>query len=69
MLFARSGFDGTSVRDVTSLVELSPGAINYYFGSKTGLIRAVLKRVADAINGERYKRLDEVRAAIVAAAS
>ena len=62
MLFARSGFDGTSVRDVTSLVEISPGAINYYFGSKAGLIRAVLKRVADALNGERLARLDELEA-------
>lgn len=62
MLFARSGFDGTSVRDVTSLVELSPGAINYYFGSKTGLIRAVLKRVADELNGERYRHLDALEA-------
>lgn len=61
-LFARSGFDGTSVRDVTSLAELSPGAINYYFGSKTGLIRAVLKRVADAVNGDRHKRLDALDA-------
>lgn len=63
LLFARSGFDRTSVRDVTSLAELSPGAINYYFGSKAGLIRAVLKRVADAVNGERYRRLDALDAA------
>ena len=61
-LFAQSGFDATGVRDVAARADASPGAVNYYFGSKAGLIRAVLKRVADPINEERHARLDALGA-------
>ena len=62
-LFARSGFDATSVRDVAARAGTSPGSINYYFGSKAGLIRAVLARVAEPMIAERMRRLDAIERA------
>ena len=42
-LFARKGFDGTSVRALTSLAETNLGAVTYHFGSKEALYAAVLE--------------------------
>jgi len=42
-LFARRGFDGTSVRDITRAAGTNLGAITYHFGSKRGLYQAVLE--------------------------
>lgn len=42
-LFARRGFDGTSVRDLTREAGTNLGAVNYHFGSKRGLYEAVLE--------------------------
>ncbi|MDX6699321.1 MAG: TetR/AcrR family transcriptional regulator [Solirubrobacteraceae bacterium] len=44
-LFARRGFDGTSLSDVGAGAGLSRGAPSYFFGSKEDLYRAVLERV------------------------
>ena len=41
--FARNGFDGASVRMITSDAEVNLGAITYHFGSKRGLYDAVLE--------------------------
>ncbi len=41
-LFADKGFDGTSVRDLTSRAGANLGAITYHFGSKRHLYDAVL---------------------------
>lgn len=41
-LFARKGFDGASVRDITREAGTNLGAITYHFGSKRGLYDAVL---------------------------
>ena len=41
--FARHGFDGASVRDITTAAEANIGAINYYFGSKRLLYIAVMR--------------------------
>jgi AcrR family transcriptional regulator len=40
--FARNGFDGTSVREITSRAGANIGAITYHFGSKEALYAAVL---------------------------
>ncbi len=44
-LFARRGFDGASVRDITREAGANLGAITYHFGSKRGLYGAVLQEV------------------------
>lgn len=42
-VFARKGFDGASVRDITREAGANLGAITYHFGSKRGLYSAVLE--------------------------
>lgn len=42
-LFARRGFDGTSVRAITREAGTNLGAVTYHFGSKRGLYAAVLE--------------------------
>ncbi len=45
-LFARDGFDATSVRDITARAHANLGAITYYFGSKEALYHTVIERFA-----------------------
>jgi AcrR family transcriptional regulator len=41
--FARHGFDGASVRDITTAADVNLGAITYHFGSKEMLYLQVLR--------------------------
>jgi AcrR family transcriptional regulator len=59
-LFSERGLDAVSVRDITSAAGANLGAINYHFGSKDELIRAVLERRISPVTQERFRRLDEV---------
>lgn len=43
-LFAETGFNGTSLRQITSQAEVNLASVNYHFGSKKELIQAVLQR-------------------------
>jgi AcrR family transcriptional regulator len=62
-LFAERGFEGTSMRAVTSAAGVSVSAANYHFGSKEALLRATLWRVIEPVNCARLERLDELEAA------
>jgi AcrR family transcriptional regulator len=42
-IFSRNGFDGASVRMITSAAEVNLGAVTYHFGSKRGLYEAALE--------------------------
>lgn len=44
-VFARRGFDGASVRDITREAGVNLGAVTYHFGSKSALYTAVLTQV------------------------
>lgn len=48
-LFAKHGFDGSSVRDITGLATANLGAITYHFGSKAGLYEAVIARAQEGM--------------------
>jgi AcrR family transcriptional regulator len=48
-LFASTGYDATSVRDITSRAKANLGAITYHFGSKEALYHTVIERFAAPI--------------------
>ena len=52
-LIAEMGFDAVSVRDITGRAQANVAAVNYHFGSREGLLAAVLDH--------RMKPLDERR--------
>lgn len=51
-LFAEQGYDGTSVRAITSAAKTNLGAITYYFGSKEALYHEVISSCADPLAAE-----------------
>lgn len=59
-LFATRGIDAVSVRDITEAAEANTASINYHFGSKRGLIDAIVERRADALGRRRAELLDEL---------
>lgn len=50
LLFADKGFNGTSLREITSLAEVNLAAVNYHFGSKKELIKAVMSRYMNELS-------------------
>lgn len=61
-LFTEHGFEGTSMRQITSAAGVNLAAANYHFGSKEALLQAVFKRRLEWLNGERLRVLDEMEA-------
>jgi AcrR family transcriptional regulator len=62
MLFIQRGFDGTSLRAITTDAAVNLAAVNYHFGSKEELFALVLTRRLDVLNTERLRRLDSLEA-------
>lgn len=60
-LFARRGFHGTSVRDITGAAGVDLSLVNYHFGSKKELLAAVIERRGRVLNDERLRRLVDER--------
>jgi AcrR family transcriptional regulator len=61
-LFARHGFAGASLRQVTSSANVNLAAVNYHFGSKENLINEVFRRRLDDLNAHRLHALQEALA-------
>ncbi|MAG76662.1 MAG: TetR family transcriptional regulator [Thalassotalea sp.] len=59
-LFAVKGFNGTSLREITSQAEVNLAAVNYHFGSKKELIKAVMSRYMNELAPNLEKVLLEV---------
>lgn len=57
-LFAAHGISGTSLRDLTNQAGANLASVNYHFGSKEGLLRALLERRIVPLNQERLRLLD-----------
>jgi AcrR family transcriptional regulator len=62
-LFATRGVDAVSVRDITEAAGANLAAVNYHFGSKRGLVVAIVERRADQLAQRRSELLDELEAA------
>ena len=62
-LFMAHGYDGTSMRQITSEAGVNLAAVNYHFGSKEALIQEVFRRRLNWLNEERMRALDEMEAA------
>lgn len=60
--FMASGYDGASMRQITSAAGVNLAASNYHFGGKEALFQAVLARRLNVLNQERLRVLDELEA-------
>lgn len=62
-LFARHGIDGTRIGEINELAgQRNPSAVHYHFGSKHGLVVAILRRHQEALEVEAGRWLDELQA-------
>lgn len=57
LLFARHGFAGASLRQVTAAANVNLAAVHYHFGSKESLIEEVFRRRLDELNRHRLAAL------------
>ena len=61
-LFMEHGFDGTSMRMITSQAGVNLAAVNYHFGTKELLIQEVFRRRLTHLNQSRLATLDQLEA-------
>jgi AcrR family transcriptional regulator len=60
-LFAREGFYATSLRMLTREAGVNLAAVNYHFGSKEELIKAVIERRILPLNKIRLERMQNIK--------
>ena len=58
-LFASHGIEGSGLRLITRKAGVNLAAINYHFGSKENLVRAILSRFILTLDQERDRRLKQ----------
>jgi AcrR family transcriptional regulator len=61
-LFARDGFESTSLRAITAEANVNLAAVNYHFQSKEALVQAVVGRRMSPVNARRLALLDAYEA-------
>lgn len=61
-LFSERGFQGISIREITDMAQANLAAVNYHFGSKAGLIRALIERHIGPLNELRMRQLEQAEA-------
>ena len=62
LLFMAHGYEGTSMRVITTGAEVNLAAVNYHFGSKEALLCEVFRRRLSWLNRERLHALDLLEA-------
>lgn len=59
--FARDGVTGARLRDIVRLAgQANDAAVGYHFGSRAGLVRAIVDRHMEAMESARDQTLDQV---------
>lgn len=62
-LFAEHGFDGVTLKQITTEAgQRNASALQYHFGSRVDLVRAIVARQMPSLNDRRNRLLDEVEA-------
>lgn len=61
MLFLQRGYEGTSLRAITTEANVNLAAVNYHFGSKEELFSMLLTERLDPLNNERAQRLESLK--------
>jgi AcrR family transcriptional regulator len=61
-LFARKGIDAVPVREITLAAQVNTAAIHYHFGSKQGLVKAIVEDWAAELAGRRSRWLRRLEA-------
>ncbi|MBN2020462.1 MAG: TetR/AcrR family transcriptional regulator [Sedimentisphaerales bacterium] len=59
-LFAQKGFDGTTIRDITTKAKRNTAAINYFFGDKQVLYEELFRRRLREMRETRLKSIKAV---------
>ncbi len=59
-LFAETGYDGISIRQITSACDVELSAVNYHFKTKEKLFHAVLAMRVDEMNAKRLRLINAV---------
>jgi AcrR family transcriptional regulator len=59
-LFCEKGYDGTSIRDLTTEANCNIAAVNYYFGGKDNLYQEMFRRQMQIISDMQISKMDEV---------
>lgn len=63
-LYARQGIDGVSLREITRAAEQrNASVVQYHFGSRAGLVRAVVERHMHVVDTARRAMLDALESA------
>ncbi len=60
-LFAEKGYTAMTLREVTEAAGVNLAAVNYHFGSKEGLMVAMIERRVRPINEKRMAMFEETR--------
>jgi AcrR family transcriptional regulator len=61
-LFARDGFEATSLRAITAEANVNLAAVNYHFQTKEALVQSVIGRRMGPVNAQRLALLDACEA-------
>ena len=62
-LFAEHGVDGVSLRAINAAAGFGPAAVNYHFGGRSELVRAIVERRFAPVIAAQAVRLEAVEAA------
>ena len=63
-VFADEGYEGASTRSLASRADVNAPAIQYYFGSKEGLYRAVIAHIANLVEERLAPAAQRIAAAL-----